>query len=72
MSAPAGRVVRVNGPLVEVEGLGGVAMLELVALGPDRVSAEIVALEGTRATLQAYEYTGGIRAGDVAEERFGE
>ena len=67
MSAPAGRVVRVNGPLVEVEGLGGVAMLELVALGPDRVSAEIVALEGTRATLQAYEYTGGIRAGDVAE-----
>ena len=67
VSAPAGRVVRVNGPLVEVEGLGGVAMLELVALGPDRVSAEIVALEGTRATLQAYEYTGGIRAGDVAE-----
>ena len=67
VSAPAGRVVRVNGPLVEVEGLGGVAMLELVALDPDRVSAEIVALEGTRATLQAYEYTGGIRAGDVAE-----
>ncbi|MGM0385692.1 MAG: V-type ATP synthase subunit A [Actinomycetota bacterium] len=61
------RVVRVNGPLVEVGGLEGVAMLELVALGPDRVSAEIVALEGTRATLQAYEYTGGIRAGDVAE-----
>lgn len=62
-----GRVVRVNGPLVEVEGLEGVAMLELVALGPDRVSAEAVAIEGTRATLQAYEYTGGIRAGDVAE-----
>jgi V/A-type H+-transporting ATPase subunit A len=67
VSAPTGRVVRVNGPLVEVEGLAGVAMLELVALGPDRVSAEIVALEGTRATLQAYEYTGGMRAGDVAE-----
>ena len=64
VSARTGRVVRVNGPLVEVEGLEGVAMLELVVLGPDRVSAEIVALEGARATLQAYEYTGGIRVGD--------
>lgn len=62
-----GRVVRVSGPLVEVEGLDGLSMLELVALGPQRISAETVALRGARATLQAYEYTGGLKVGDLAE-----
>lgn len=61
-----GRVVRVNGPLVEAEGLEHLSMLELVVVGPDRISAETVAIEGPRATLQAYEYTGGIAVGDAA------
>lgn len=42
-------------------------MLELVAVGPQRISAETVAIAGTRAILQAYEYTGGLKAGDTAE-----
>ena len=42
-------------------------MLELVAVGPRRITAETVAITGTRATLQAYEYTGGLKAGDIAE-----
>lgn len=29
-----GRVVRVNGPLVEIEGMDGLSMLELAAVGP--------------------------------------
>jgi V/A-type H+/Na+-transporting ATPase subunit A len=58
--------VRVSGPLVEIEGVHGLAMLELIAVGPRRISAETVAITGTRATLQAYEYTGGLKAGDVA------
>ena len=62
-----GTVVRVSGPLVEVEGVDGVSMLELVAVGPRRITAETVAITGTRATLQAYEYTGGLMAGDTAE-----
>jgi V/A-type H+-transporting ATPase subunit A len=63
----AGTVVRVNGPLVEVEGVGGLSMRELVALGPRRITAATVAIAGDRATLQAYEYTGGLRVGDIAE-----
>jgi len=62
-----GRIVRVSGPLVEVEGLDGLSMLELVTLGPHRISAETVAVRGGRATLQAYEYTGGLQVGDAAE-----
>jgi len=69
VSGPArtGTVIRVNGPLVEVDGVAGISMLELVALGPQRLTAATVAILGDRATLQAYEYTGGLRVGDRAE-----
>lgn len=67
-----GTVVRVSGPLVEIEGVEGLSMLELIAVGPRRISAETVAIAGTRATLQAYEYTGGLTAGDVATPTGGE
>jgi V/A-type H+/Na+-transporting ATPase subunit A len=59
------RVVRVSGPLVEVEGLQGVAMSEMVSLGPEGLSGEVVAIRGTTVTAQAYEYTGGLCAGDA-------
>ncbi len=61
-----GKVVRVSGPLVEVEGVEALAMAELVEVGPYRISAETVAVTGARATLQAYEYTGGLKVGDLA------
>lgn len=61
--APAGRVIRVNGPLVEIEGLAGVAMSELVGLGTQGLPAEVVAIRGRSVSVQAYEYTGGLAAG---------
>ncbi len=61
-----GRTVRVTGPLVEAEGVPDVAMGEILHVGADRISAEVVTVEGTRATMQAYEYTGGVRVGDDA------
>jgi V/A-type H+-transporting ATPase subunit A len=60
------RIVRVNGPVVEVEGFGGVAMLELVELGEARLPGEVIAIEGERATVQVYEYTGGLAPGEPA------
>ncbi len=57
------QVVRVNGPLVEVEGLTAVAMSEVVELGPLGLRSEVVALAGQITTLQAYEYTGGLGPG---------
>lgn len=61
-----GALTRVNGPLVEVTGLPGLAMFELVGLGPARVPGEVVAIRGDHATVQAYEYTGGLCPGDPA------
>lgn len=59
-----GRVVRVSGPLVEIEGLTDVAMSELVGLGEHDLPGEVVAIRGTHVSAQAYEYTGGLAAGD--------
>ena len=62
MSAPS--IARVNGPVVEVDGFDDVRMLELVAVGAGRLPGEVIALDGTRATVQVYEYTGGVRPGE--------
>jgi V/A-type H+-transporting ATPase subunit A len=61
--ATAGRVVRVSGPLIEADGLPGVAMSELVAVGPDAILGEVVTVRPGSATIQSYEYTGGLSAG---------
>ena len=59
----AGRVRRVNGPVVEVDDLAA-GMLELVEVGEARLPGEVIALEGSVATVQVYAYTGGVRPGD--------
>lgn len=59
-----GRVVRVNGPLLDVEGLtGAVALLDLIEIGERRLLGEVVALFEARVVVQAYEYTGGVAPG---------
>jgi V/A-type H+/Na+-transporting ATPase subunit A len=60
------QVTRVSGPLVEVAGLTGTAMSDVVELGPDRLPGEVMALRNGIATIQAYEYTGGLAPGKPA------
>ena len=69
VSRGAARVVRVNGPLVEVTGLAGVAMYDIIELGQHLLSGEAVAIRGDVTTVQAYEYTGGLAPGDPARSR---
>ncbi len=63
------RIVRVSGPLVEVVDLDGVAVSELVEIGPHRLPAEVVGIADSRSTLQSYEYTGGLAPGAGAWAR---
>ena len=65
-ASQVGRIVRVNGPLVEAEGLGSIGMYDIVELGPARLPGEVVAIRGEAATVQAYEYTGGLGPGAPA------
>jgi len=70
MSRPSlGRVTRVNGPLVEVAGLAGVSMGEIVELGERGLPGEVVTIRGDSSVVQAYEYTGGLAPGDPASGR---
>ena len=62
----AGRVVRVNGPLVEIEGLDHVATAELIELGLDRLPGEAVSIRDHIVTAQVYAYTGGLAPGAPA------
>ncbi len=57
-------ITAVNGPVVTVEAPSGLAMLELVHVGPQRLAGEVISLEGSTATVQVYEYTGGLRPGE--------
>lgn len=61
-----GRVARVIGPLVEVDGAGRAAMSDVVALGEAGLPGEVVAIRDRVVTVQAYEYTGGLRPGAPA------
>jgi V/A-type H+-transporting ATPase subunit A len=62
-----GRVVRVNGPVVDAVGMEAAAMLELVEVGDSRLPGEVIAIERGTATIQIYEYTGGLRPGEPVE-----
>ena len=66
MGVSEARIVRVNGPVVEVDGFSDVSMLELVEVGEAGLPGEVIALDGSRATVQVYEYTGGLQPGGPA------
>ncbi len=57
-------VRRVNGPLVEVDGLDQVAVADLIEVGPRRLLAEVMRVRPGTVTAQSFEYTGGLRPGD--------
>lgn len=59
-----GTVTRVSGPLVTAEGLGSVAISELLALGENQLPGEVVAIRGSVVTAQAYESTAGLAVGE--------
>jgi V/A-type H+-transporting ATPase subunit A len=61
-----GEIRRVNGPVVEVDGVE-LGMLDLVAIGPARLPGEVIGIDGPVATVQVYEDTGGLRPGDPVE-----
>jgi V/A-type H+/Na+-transporting ATPase subunit A len=65
VAVSAGAVLRVNGPVVEV--LAGEAVMgELVEVGDARLPGEVIAISGEVATVQVYEYTGGVAPGQPA------
>ncbi len=63
-----GTIRRINGPVIDAEGVTDAIMMELVHVGNSRLVGEVIKLQGDRAVIQVYEDTTGVRPG---EEIFG-
>jgi len=59
-----GRIVKVAGPLVVAEGMKGSRMYDVVRVSEKRLIGEIIELNEDLASIQVYEETGGIGAGE--------
>ena len=59
-----GIIYRINGPVVEANQVTGILMGDLVEVGAERLIAEVISLDGDRATIQVYEDTSGLKPGE--------
>jgi V/A-type H+/Na+-transporting ATPase subunit A len=62
-----GIIERVSGPLVVAKDMTGSNMYDVVKVGKANLIGEIIQLRGSRAVLQVYEDTTGLRPGEPVE-----
>ncbi len=65
MAKVVGKVYRVVGPVVEMEEVQGLRMLDMVEVGEQHLIGEVVRLKKDRAFVQVYEDTTSLKAGDL-------
>lgn len=58
-----GIVKLINGPVVKGIHMGSFTINEMVTVGHDKLIGEVVSIEGETATIQVYEETEGLKAG---------
>ncbi len=61
---PTNVIYSVNGPVVKVKGRTGLAMMEMVFVGEQRLAGEVIGMDSDATTIQVYEETTGLRPGD--------
>ncbi len=59
-----GIITKINGPIIDAKNMRSSTMLEVVAVGNERLIGEVIRLNGDIATLQVYEPTYGLKPGD--------
>jgi len=65
MAKIAGKVYRVVGPVVEIEEVSFLRMLDMVEVGEQHLVGEVVRLKEDKAFVQVYEDTTSVKAGDL-------
>jgi len=60
----AGKIYRVSGPVAIAEGLDKPKMYNVVKVGDSELIGEIIKLDGSKAIIQVYEDTSGLRPGE--------
>lgn len=64
MADREGIVSSINGPVVKGFGMGSFKVHEMVTVGQQKLIGEVVSIEGDVATVQVYEETEGLKAGE--------
>jgi len=59
-----GKINKISGPVVQADGVSGLEMHELTMVGDAELIGEVVRVEGSSATIQVYEETGGLKPGE--------
>lgn len=54
----------INGPVVTLLGETGLSMMETVLVGKDRLVGEVIGINDRQTTVQVYENTTGLHAGE--------
>ncbi|MBN1572019.1 MAG: V-type ATP synthase subunit A [Deltaproteobacteria bacterium] len=63
MENKVGAVIWISGPVVKARVEKEIDMMEMVMVGEDRISGEVIELERDVATIQVYEETTGLKPG---------
>lgn len=64
MNKIVGKIIGINGPVIKAVNMTGFTMREMVMVGSKKLIGEIIILEGDNATIQVYEETSGLKAGE--------
>lgn len=64
MASIEGIVRLINGPVVKGLNMGSFKVNEMVTVGKQKLIGEVVSIEGDTATIQVYEETEGLKAGE--------
>jgi len=59
-----GKIIKIAGPVVVAEGMKGAQMYEVVKVGEEKLTGEIIQLQDDKAVIQVYEETSGIKPGE--------
>ncbi len=62
-----GRIIKIAGPVVMAEGMKGAQMYEVVKVGEEKLTGEIIQLRDDKAVIQVYEDTTGVKPGEPVE-----
>ena len=60
-----GNITLVNGPVVKAENMESFKMREMVLVGEKKLIGEIISIDSGNATIQVYEETAGLKAGEA-------
>ncbi len=64
MKEKTGKIYMINGPVVKARNTTGFIMHEVVKVGKMQLIGEVISLDGDDATIQVYEETTGLKAGE--------